>query len=134
MDVHPDGYQLVDRLLIVFSDPDDFLKLLDRSDILADGYPLLEEWLEEVYSSWKNNWMTSKKPKIIVFLPCCIIDVIRRRWNAASQAHRLMLVTEADTKDAVDWMQVAFCVESQILKSESQVLEFMWNLARAISE
>ena len=123
----------MDRLLIVFSDPDDFLKLLDRSDILADGYPLLEEWLEEVYSSWKNNWMASKKPKIIVLLPG-IIDVIRRRWNAASQAQRLMLVTEAVTKDAVDWMQVAFCVECQILKSESQVLEFVWNLARAISE
>ena len=131
-DVNADGYQLVDRLLIVFSDPDGFLKLLERSE-LEDDYPRLEEWLEEIYASWRNNWKPSKKPKIVVLLPG-IIDTIRRHWNAASQAQRWLLVTEGDINDALVWLQVAFCVECQILKSENQVIEFVRDLARAISE
>ena len=131
-DGNADGYQLVDRLLIVFSDPDDFLRLLDRSE-LEDDYPRLEEWLEEIYASWRNNWTASTTPKIVVLLPD-IIDTIRRHWNAASQAQRWLLVTEGDINDAIVWLQVAFCVECQILKAESQVVEFVRDLARAISE
>ena len=127
------GYQLVNRLLVVFSDPNDFLKLLQRSDT-EDDYPRLEEWLEEINASWKTNWNTTTTPKVMILLPG-ILEEVHRLWNAASRDQRCALATDADINDAVVWLHVAFRVECQVMKAgETQVLEFLLKMTRAISE
>jgi hypothetical protein len=127
-----DGYQLCDRLLIVFSDPDDFLKLMERSDI-EDDYPKLEEWLEETNASWKSKWNRSENPKIVILLPG-ILQEVHRRWNAASRKERQFLMTDADINDAVVWLHVTFRTECQPLTSLEEVLAFLLKMTRAISE
>lgn len=128
------GYQLVNRLLIIFYDPDDFLKLLHRSDPYEDDYPLLDEWLEQIYSSWKMKWSTTTIPKVMILLPR-ILSEIHRRWNGAPQTTpQHLTITDSDLNDAIVWLHVSARVECQIMKTDDDTLQFLRNMTRAISE
>jgi hypothetical protein len=128
------GYQLINRLLIIFYDPDDFLKLLHRSDPHEDDYPLLDEWLEQIYSSWKIKWSTTTIPKVMILLPR-ILSEIHRRWNGAPQNKpQHLAITDSDLNDAIVWLHVSARVECQIMKTDDDTLQFLRNMTRAISE
>ena len=102
------GYQLVNRLLIIFYNPDDFLKLLQRSEAHEEDYPFLDEWLEQIYSSWKIKWSTATIPKVMILLPR-ILSEIHRRWNGAHQTQPLhRSITDSDLNDAIVWLHVSF--------------------------
>jgi hypothetical protein len=126
------GYQLIHRLLIIFWDPIEFLNLLQRSEN-EDDYPLLEEWLETIKTSWIANWNTSTSPRIMILLPG-IMEALHRLWNQTTLENRTTLVTESELQDAIVWLHVAFCVECQILKSQDQILDVLLSMTRALSE
>jgi len=125
------GYHLVFHLVILFSVPDDFLKLLERSDD-DDDYPKLEEWLEEKYTLWKSKWGRSENPRLMILLPG-VLEEIHKNWNGASRKDRDLLSTDADLDDAIVWLRVAFQVECQLFPSKEKVTEFLLKMTRAIS-
>lgn len=126
------GDELVDRLVIVFGNPDDFLQLMDRDDN-EDDYPKLEEWLDKVQSNWKRKWNRTENPKTVILLPG-VMDEVHRQWNVASRNQRNSLMTDADINDAVVWLHITFRTECQPMSSFEQVLEFLLKMTRAISE
>jgi hypothetical protein len=126
------GYQLIHRLLIIFWNPIEFLNLLPRSEN-DDDYPLLEDWLESIKTSWIANWNTSTSPRIMILLPE-ILEALHRLWNQTTPENQSTLVTESELQDAIVWLHVAFCTECQVLKSQDQILDIILSMARAISE
>lgn len=126
------GFQLVHHLVIIFSNPNHFLSLMERSDT-EDDYPKLEEWLEKKYALWKKKWPGSETPRVMILLPG-LIEEVHQKWNDASRTEKQFLTTDVDVNDAIVWLQIAFRVEAQLLKNKEDVLDFLLKMTRSISE
>ena len=117
------GYELLDRLVIVFHEPKEFIKMLQRSDD-DDDYPLLESWLQSLEFRGK-----------IVLLLHQVTDALHREWNAHRRTKQNPPPpTDAELDDAIVWLLIQFQVECIKCLLEEQVLQMIKKMTRALSE
>ena len=117
------GYQLLDRMVIVFYDPKEFIQMLHRSDE-DDDYPLLESWLESLHDCGK-----------LVLLLHGVVDELNRQWNAHRRVRQNPPPpTDAELNDAIVWLLVQFQVECIVCPTEESLLTTIRKMTRALSE
>ena len=119
----PGGYELLDRMVIVFHEPKEFINMLQRSDD-DDDYPLLESWLQSLEFQGK-----------LVLLLHQVTDALHREWNAHRRTKQNPPPpTDAELDDAIVWLLIQFQVECVKCPSEEQVLQTIKKMTRALSE
>lgn len=127
------GYEHLDRLVVVFHKPTDFLVLLKRSE-LDDDYPALGAWFRKLTLSWKRAWdMPHRNPHVVVLLPNIFAEV-NKQWSRADLRAASSPITDAEVHDAIVWMMINFQVDCLPLSSIEQVQEILEKMARALSE
>jgi hypothetical protein len=117
------GYQFLDRMVICFHEPKEFINMLQRSDH-DDDYPLLESWLRSLEFRGK-----------LVLLLHQVTDALHREWNAHRRTKQNPPPpTDAELDDSIVWLLIQFQVECIKCDSEEQVLQTIKKMTRALSE
>jgi len=117
------GYQLLDRMVIVFYDPTEFIRMLQRSDE-DDDYPLLESWLDSLKYQGK-----------LVLLLHQVIEELHKQWNAHRRVRQnTPPPTDAELNDAIVWLLIQFQVECIVCPSEEILLLNIKKMTRSLSE
>jgi hypothetical protein len=120
----PSGYQSLDRMVICFHEPKEFINMLQRSDDDDDDYPLLQSWLQSLEFRGK-----------LVLMLHQVTDALHREWNAHRRTKQNPPPpTDAELDDAIVWLLIQFQVECIKCDSEERVLQTIKKMTRALSE
>jgi hypothetical protein len=123
-DGNANGYQMLDRMVIVFYNAQDFIRMLQRSDE-DDDYPLLESWLES---------LQYKRGKLVLLLHQ-VNEEIHKAWNHHRRSKQNPPPpTDAELEDAIVWLLIQFQVECVPCSSEESLLVHLRKMTRALSE
>lgn len=119
------GYQLLDRVVILFHEPNDFIRMLQRSDV-DDDYPLLEAWLDSIHH---------KPTGKLVLLLHQVNEEVHKQWNAHRRTKRNPPPpTDAELQDAIVWLLIQFQVECISCSTQDNLLLNLKKMTRALSE
>lgn len=124
--------QLLSHVVVIFTDPKDFLAMLQRSDI-DDDFPLLQAWWEHFQTSWKATWdeLSQISPRVVVLLPG-LMDEVNRQWNERARSGTPP-ITDAEIQDAIVWMLIQFQVECLRMPTTEKLTDFVSKMTRALS-
>ncbi len=148
------SFEHLDRLLLVFYKPQEFLKLLDRSEHTDDDdYPKLEAWVLGVQAAWRMACRSSnsssssssttapkqQQPRMVVLF-YQVREELDRMWKAYSKIptrQRDTMTqppTDAELEDAMTWMLIRFQVESIVCSHDMDLLDQVQKMTRALCE
>ena len=134
-----DGFELLNKLLVIFADPTKFLDLLEQQDDDSDDYPKLEEYLSQLQRSWRYTWKQPNhtNPKITLLLPS-VKEAVDKLWHSRN-AHLRATMPKAppgdfELEDAVMWCSIQFNVDVIPLSGDTQLTDFLQKMVRSLSE
>jgi len=127
----------MDTVAFVFRDSIKFLELLeqDENDIAGDQFPLLESWLQEASSLIKSRNSTStRKPRIILVLHRALLSLSLQWKQGGKRRDSFSPTNEEELHDAITWLLMEKQIECHISSNETETVEFIVSLTRALSE
>jgi hypothetical protein len=134
-----DGFEFLNKLVVIFADPTKFLDLLEKQDDDSDDYPKLEEYLGQLQRSWRYTWKqpSHTNPKITILLPS-VKEAVDKLWHSRN-AHLRATMSKSpprdfELEDAVMWCSIQFNVDVIPLSSDAQLTDFLQKMVRALSE
>jgi hypothetical protein len=133
------GYAHLPIVVIVFDVPNDFIRLLERSDHEDDDdYPNLIEWLRGVEAGWRAAWKlaANQRPRIILVLEK-VLESIDKRWieyRKRGHGDTQAPPTAEELHDAVTWMLIEFQVECVHCASSDDVSNDLRKMTRLLAE
>ena len=133
------GFEFLNKLIVIFADPNKFLELLEKHDDETDNYSKLEEYISELRRSWNSNWkeLNQPTPKITLLLPS-VKEALNKLWHSSStHLHTSvpnLLPRDFELEDAAMWCSIQFSVDIIPLSGDEQLTDFLQKMTRSISE
>jgi hypothetical protein len=140
-----DGYTHLPTLCVVFDDPNDFVRLLERrrsdsddDDEIEDDFPALEKWLRGVEAGWRQSWncRAPARPRMVLLLhrvPQQLV-VLRRDFQARRNGVTRLPPSSEELNDALAWLTVQFRVECVHCSEHKYVNWEIAKITRLLSE
>jgi hypothetical protein len=140
-----DGYTHLHTLCVVFDDPNEFVRLLERrrsdsddDDEIEDDFPALEKWLKGVEAGWRQSWNcpAPARPRMVLLLhrvPQQLVS-LRRDFQARRNGVTRLPPSSEELNDALAWLTVQFRVECVHCSEHKYVNYEIAKITRLLSE
>jgi hypothetical protein len=138
-------------LCVVFDDPNDFVRLLERrrkesditddcdcNDDIEDDFPELEKWLRGVVAGWRQAWgcPAPARPRMVLLLhqvPQRLVS-LRKDFQARRSGVTRLPPSSDELNDALAWLTVEFRVECVHCSEHKYVNWELAKITRMLSE
>jgi hypothetical protein len=133
------GFEFLNKLIVIFADPNKFLELLEKHDDETDNYLKLEEYISELRRSWNSSWkeLNQPTPKITLLLPS-VKKALNKLWHSSSTHLHTSVPNlpprDFELEDAAMWCSIQFSVDIIPLSGDEQLTDFLQKMTRTISE